>query len=41
MENEKVRIKLDSPENIYFSGQVIKGQVTIILTKLTDLNSKF
>ena len=41
MDTEKCKIKLNSPENIYFAGQQIKGQITIILQKRTKIQGKF
>lgn len=37
MDSEKCKIKLDSPENAYYAGQEIKGQLSIVLTKKTKI----
>lgn len=40
MDSEKCKIKLDSPENAYYAGQEIKGQLSIVLTKKTKIRGK-
>lgn len=37
MDTEKCKIKLDSPENVYYSGQQIKGQICITFAKKTKI----
>lgn len=40
MENERLRITLDSPEKTYFAGQQIKGEIWMNLTKRATVRSK-
>lgn len=40
MEKDRVEIKLNSPDNTYFSGQEISGQICFFLTKKTKIRGK-
>lgn len=41
MESERLCIRLDNPERIFYAGQVIRGEIWMNLNKRTKIRGKF
>lgn len=41
MESERLCIRLDNPERIFYAGEVIRGEIWMNLSKRTKIRGKF
>lgn len=41
MESERLCIRLDNPERIFYAGEVIRGEIWMNLSKRTKIEGKF